>query len=62
MRINTLRGDTLPAFNARKTHCKRGHPFDTQNTLKKQGGARACRACHAAYMRKWNRERGLVAV
>ena len=41
---NVLRGEGLSAQNARKTHCKRGHPFDEQNTYH-HGGLRHCRAC-----------------
>lgn len=55
VRINTLRGETLPAFNARKTHCRRGHPFDALNTLHRRDGSRQCRACHTDYMRKYRR-------
>jgi WhiB family transcriptional regulator, redox-sensing transcriptional regulator len=31
--------------NASKTHCKRGHPFDTENTYYTPGGHRRCRTC-----------------
>jgi len=31
--------------NARKTHCKRGHPFDAANTYYAPGGQRRCRTC-----------------
>ena len=48
---NSLRGSSSPAVNARKTHCKRGHPFDDANTYLAPGQrpgrfARNCRACH----------------
>lgn len=42
---NILRGVGPTAVNARKTHCKRGHPFDEENTGRNTGGGRACRAC-----------------
>jgi hypothetical protein len=41
-RENVLRGDSLQAVNARKTHCPRGHPYDM--TMGKNG--RWCRTCH----------------
>jgi hypothetical protein len=41
---NVLRGDTLSAHNAAKTHCKRGHEFTPENT-RLYAGARWCRAC-----------------
>ena len=31
--------------NAAKTHCKRGHAFDEENTLVRPDGSRRCRAC-----------------
>ncbi len=31
-RVNGDRGFSVPAMNARKTHCKRGHAFDEINT------------------------------
>ena len=30
--INVLRGNTLPAQQAKQTHCKRGHPLDLLNS------------------------------
>lgn len=44
-RENTLRGDTIPALNAVKTHCHRGHPYDAENTYITPRGFRDCRAC-----------------
>ena len=43
---NVLRGVGYPAQQARKTHCKRGHPFDDDNTYV-WGSSRICRACRA---------------
>lgn len=31
-RENSLRGESVPARNARKTHCKHGHEFTPENT------------------------------
>jgi len=42
---NVRRGMSVPALNARKTHCKRGHPFDARNTYRRPDGSRQCRAC-----------------
>lgn len=43
-RLDDVRHGRHP--NARKTHCKRGHPFDGANTYILPGsGSRACRAC-----------------
>lgn len=47
-RANMLRGATVGAANARKTHCLRGHPFDAENTVvshRASGPTRVCRAC-----------------
>ena len=43
-RENVLRGTSPAAECARKTHCKRGHPFAADNLLY-SGGQRHCRAC-----------------
>jgi hypothetical protein len=44
-RENVMRSQGLAALNARKTHCKHGHPFDTANTYLHPDGGRGCRAC-----------------
>lgn len=46
-KVNVMRGETIPAINARKTHCPQGHPYDEVNTYWRNGW-RACRACHRA--------------
>jgi WhiB family redox-sensing transcriptional regulator len=40
-------GTRAPAShpNARKTHCKRGHPFDAANTYYAPDGQRRCSTC-----------------
>jgi len=40
-RVNTLRGETVCAANAAKTHCPRGHPYD----MTTRQGRRGCREC-----------------
>lgn len=52
-RENTLRGDTLPATNARASQCPAGHPYDVVNTIRKRNGGRNCREC----TKRWRRER-----
>lgn len=46
---NTMRGESIAAQNARKTHCKRGHEFTPENTVWETNSngrpARRCRAC-----------------
>lgn len=44
-RENLLRGDTITAENAAKTHCKQGHEFSPVNTRIRRDGGRECRAC-----------------
>lgn len=43
-RVNLLRGDTIPAANAKRTHCNRGHEFTGESTAYAQG-YRRCRIC-----------------
>lgn len=57
-RENTLRGNSISAINARKTHCKRGHPLSGNNLLVVKHG-RNCRAC--ADMHERNRKPRPVA-
>ena len=44
-RVNSLRGDTVYAANAAKTHCKRGHEFTPENTHITTQGSRSCKTC-----------------
>lgn len=43
-RENQLRGETISAINAGKTHCIHGHEFTAANTYEYRG-KRLCRAC-----------------
>jgi hypothetical protein len=57
-RENVMRGEGAPARNARKTHCKRGHEFTTENTYNNPSRERICRACNRAYeIRRTQRRR-----
>ena len=51
-RENILRGGSLAAQRARRTHCKRGHPLagDNMYTWKNH---RWCKACMALHLRNW---------
>lgn len=43
---NSLRSNSPPAVNARKTECSRGHPYNTENTyVHPTTGYRSCRVC-----------------
>ena len=53
---NLLRGDTIVARHAVKTHCSKGHPFDEANTLIERGG-RKCLTCKRHYVRLWHRRK-----
>lgn len=43
-RVNLLRGETVTAANAAKTHCPQGHAYDEANTIRYEG-KRQCRIC-----------------
>lgn len=47
-RVNVLRGETIVAENAAKTHCKRGHPLSGDNLFVRRDGRRRCRTCERA--------------
>lgn len=54
-RKNILRGVGISAKNAKKTHCKRGHPFNKSNTYIRNtpwGYGRVCRVCLNKIWRK----------
>lgn len=50
-RENNLRGGSMSAIHATKTHCIAGHPFDEKNTRITPRGTRVCRECHRTYNR-----------
>jgi len=46
---NVMRGNSLQAQYATRTHCKNGHPFSGSNLFtKRDGQGRGCLACQAA--------------
>jgi hypothetical protein len=45
LKVNTLRGQTIPARHAKKTHCIHGHEFNFENTYVNRLGHRVCRVC-----------------
>lgn len=50
--VNILRGDSLPAQNARLTRCKYGHEYTPENTYIYRGTWRRCRACNREAQRR----------
>lgn len=50
VRVNLLRGDTVTARNAAKTHCPAGHPYEAGNLERHflRKGQRLCVACARA--------------
>jgi hypothetical protein len=59
-RENVRRGTSPAAINARKTHCKRGHPFDDANTMIERSGSRQCRICKREALRRWRANQSAV--
>lgn len=55
-RENILRGYGPFAVNARKTHCKNGHPLSGHNLMKSSTGHRACRICALSTIARCARE------
>lgn len=54
--VNNARSNSLSALNKRKTHCMKGHPFDTSNTYEFRG-VRICRTCRRERMAEWRSNR-----
>lgn len=56
--VNLYRGESPWAKNARKTHCKSGHEFNSANTyIRPDTGARSCRTCMDASRRRYSARR-----
>lgn len=58
-RENVLRGDTIVAANARKTHCPQGHAYTPDNIYEWKGypGTRQCLTCRRASTAAYNQRR-----
>lgn len=55
-RVNLLRGETIVAANAAKTHCRHGHPLAGDNLyVRPDGKGRDCRECRSAADRRRTR-------
>jgi len=58
-RVNLMRGKTIAAHNAKKTHCPAGHAYEGENLIvyrhesgKNKGTHRMCRMCKRIRARK----------
>jgi hypothetical protein len=62
--VNALENSiSLPALNAKKTHCPKGHMYSESNTYRKVcDGGRICRKCHAERLRVARAKRKGVSV
>lgn len=62
-RINLLRGESLSAQRAKRTHCPQGHPYDLFNTRVSKRGQRICKVCSKEHFRRayWRKKRALLA-
>ena len=60
-RENIIRGISPVAENAKKTHCKYGHPFDDKNTYFLRGH-RQCRICQNEATKRYRKRKQAVGV
>ena len=61
-RENVLRGNTVPAMHAAKTHCVNGHEFTPENLYGNDPTRRRCRICNNEQARRFKeRRRGEAA-
>lgn len=54
-RVNALRGYGVGALAARKRECRKGHPFNPENTYIHPRGQRVCRTCQVEANRRGRR-------
>ncbi len=59
-RKNLLRGETLAAQNAVKTHCPQGHAFEGDNLYVSGRGDRQCRICRRDASRRSREKKAQV--
>src|SRR3990167_7961113 len=52
-KINSLRGNSLNAINARKINCINGHSLSGKNLYIRPTGGRDCKKCHLSRNLKW---------
>lgn len=52
-RENVIRGKGPTAINAKRTHCKAGHPLSGENLIPRWRGERTCRTCYDAYQKEY---------
>ena len=60
-KVNILRGIGYSAINARKTHCKRGHKFTRENTMKNKKG-RMCRICFYQSVKRYKQSQKILLI
>lgn len=53
---NCRRGNGFSGINSRKTHCKNGHEFNSENTIIEKLG-RKCRLCNLERVKKKSKEK-----
>lgn len=56
--VNTLRGNSASAVNARRTHCPNGHEYTAENTYTSPQGKRRCRTCLRKSVRVYRERHG----
>jgi hypothetical protein len=62
IKVNILRGQSVSAQNARKTHCPNGHELSDANLyLRSNGRERVCRTCALEWARRYReKQRPLI--
>lgn len=65
-KVNTLRGETLPAKNLKKTHCPKGHPYIETNIYLEKSKyntlLRRCKTCQLAKKKRLSAKRKLLQI
>lgn len=54
--VNLLRGITIPAANAAKTHCPQNHEYTPENTRVSKRNQRSCKTCARIRHQQYRKE------
>lgn len=58
---DAIRHGTYRNWHTDRTHCKRGHEFNSDNAIPRKDGGRDCRSCHSIRNKKYRDKKKAAA-